>query len=79
MTISTKVVMSLTDKEREYNLTYIALSRVTKFTNLGIKDMEGLSKNRLCTKIHKYPKIKKYLGDDNKLRHLEQLILKYFN
>ena len=45
MTIRTKVVVCLMDKEREYEQTYIALSRVTKFSNLGIKDMEGLSKN----------------------------------
>ena len=59
MTIPTKVVVSLTDKEREHGLTYVALSRVTKFSNLGIKDTEGLSKHRLCTKIRKHPKMKK--------------------
>ena len=45
-----KVVVSLTDREKEHGLTYVALSRVTKFSNLGIKDTEGISKNRLCRK-----------------------------
>ena len=73
ITILIKVDMSLTDKEREYSLLHVALSRVTKFTNLGIKDMEGLSKNRICTKI------RKYLEEENRLWHLEQITLKYFN
>ena len=79
MTIPTKVVVSLTDKEREHGLTYVALSRVTKFSNLGIKDTEGLSKHRLCTKIRKHPKMTKRLEEENRLRQLEQLTLKYFN
>ena len=58
MTIPTKVVVSLMNKEREYGLTHIALSRVTKFSNLGIKDTEGISKNRLCRKICNHLKMK---------------------
>ena len=79
MTIPTKVVVSLTDREREHNLSYVALSRVTKFTNLGIKDMEGLSKNRLCSKTCKHPKMSKCLEEEDRLQYLEQLTLKYFN
>ena len=67
MTIPTKVVASLADIEIEYGLSRIALSRVTKFTNLGIKDMEGLSKNRLCAKIRKHPKMSKRLEEENRL------------
>ena len=40
---------------------------------------DGLSKNRLCTKIHKYLKMSKHLEEENRLRHLEQIALKYFN
>ena len=58
MTIPTKVVVSLIDKEREYGLIHVALSKVTKFSNLGIKDTEGISKNRLCRKTRNHPKIK---------------------
>ena len=48
--------MSLVDREREQGLLRIALSRVTKITNLEIKDTEGLSKNRLCAKIRRHLK-----------------------
>ena len=39
ITIKHKVVVSLIDGEKEHRLTYyVALSRVTKFSTLGIKD-----------------------------------------
>ena len=79
MTIPTKVVVSLTDREREYGLLHVTLSRVIKFTNLEIKDIEDSSKNRLCAKISKHSKISKYLEEENRLRYLEQITLKYFN
>ena len=50
MTITNEAVMSLIDREKEHRLICIASSRVTKFSNLGIKDAEGTSKNRLCKK-----------------------------
>ena len=59
--------MSLVDREREHSLLRILLSRMTKITNLGIKDIEGLSKNRLCAKRYKYPKMSKYLEEENRL------------
>ena len=49
--------MSLMDREIEYMLGYTVLSRVIKFSNLGIKDTEGISKNRLCRKIRIHSKI----------------------
>jgi len=79
MTISNKVVVSLTDREKEHGLTYVALSRVTKFSNLGIKDTEGISKNRLCRKIRMHPKMGKHLIEEERLRKMEQQTLKYFN
>ena len=48
--------MSLTDSKKEHSLLYIALSRVTKFTNSEIKDTEGLSKNSY---VQKYASIQK--------------------
>ena len=51
------MVVSLIDREKEYGLTHVALSRVTKFSNLGIKDTEGISKNRLYSKICNHPKM----------------------
>ena len=49
--------MSLMDREIEYMLGYTVLSRVIKFSNLGIKDTWGISKNRLCRKICAHSKI----------------------
>ena len=67
MTIPTKVVASLTDREREHGLSHVALSRLTKFTNLKINDMKILSKNRSYVKICKHPKMSKYLEEENRL------------
>ena len=67
MTIPTKVVVSLIDKEKEHGLSYVALSRVTKFTNSGIKDTEGLSKHQLCTKIREHSKMTKRLEEESRL------------
>ena len=59
-------------REKEYRLTYyIALSRSIKFLNLGIKDTEGIYKNRLFRKIHMYPKIEKYLIEEERLHKIE--------
>ena len=58
MTIKHKVIVSLIGREKENGLIYyLALSRVIKFSNLEIKDIEGVSKNRVCRKIYKHPKM----------------------
>ena len=49
--------MSLTDREKEHGLSCVILSRVTKFSNLGIKDIEGLSK---IDYVQKYASIQKW-------------------
>ena len=71
---------SLTDREKEHGLIYyVVLSRVTKFSNLGMKDTEGISKNRLCRKIPKHSKMEKHLIEEERLHEIEQHTLKYFN
>ena len=77
--IKYKVIVSLIDREKEHGLTYVALIWVTKFSNLEIKDKEGISKNRLYRKIRMYPKIEKRLIKEKRLRKMEQKTLKYFN
>ena len=72
MMIIHKVVVSLMAREKEYGLIYIALSHVTKFSNLGIKDTEGILKNRLCRKIRIHPKMEKQLIEEERLYKLEQ-------
>ena len=52
--IKHKVIVYLIDREKEHGLTYyIALSQVIKFSNLGIKDTEGISKNKIKIKNQK--------------------------
>ena len=79
MTIPTKVVVSLTSREKEHGLTYVTFSRVTKFSNLGIKDSERISKNRLCIKIRNHLKMNKRILEEERLKKLEEITLKYFN
>ena len=49
MTIRGKIVVYLGKKEAEHGITYVILSRVRKFLDIGIKD--GISKSRLCEAI----------------------------
>ena len=42
----------------------VILSWGTKFSNLGIKDIEEISKNRVYKKIRMYPKIGKRLIEE---------------
>ena len=53
------------------DILYIALSRVSKVSNLGIKDTEGISKNRLYRKIFMYPKMEKRLIKEKRLCKIE--------
>ena len=71
--------MSLMDREKEHGLACVALSRVIKFLNLGIKDTEGICKNRLCRKIRAHCEIEKFLIEGERFRKMEQHTLKYFN
>ena len=46
MSIGKNLVVNIGDKELDHGSTYVALSRVTKFIFIGLKN--GISKNRLC-------------------------------
>jgi ATP-dependent exoDNAse (exonuclease V) alpha subunit len=37
-TFTEKVVLNVSDHEREHGLTYVAFSRATRFSNIGLKD-----------------------------------------
>ena len=75
--IKHKVVVTLMNREKEYMLTYVVLSQVTKFSNLGTKDTERISKNRLYRKINIHSKIKKCLIEEERLHKKEQRTLNY--
>ena len=59
------------DREKQHRLIYVALSRVTKFWNLGIKDIEGISKNRLYRNMHMHHKIEKRFIEEERLCKME--------
>ena len=54
MTIKGKVVIDLGPREMWHGASHVALSRVTKFTNIGLK--KGMTMNRLCQSIKKKSK-----------------------
>ena len=43
-----KIIINLLNREIEHRLIYVALSKATKFSNIGLKDKHRLSKNRVC-------------------------------
>ena len=54
MAIKNKVATYLMGKEKEHGLAYYAaLRQVTKFSNLEIKETEGISKNKIKIKNKK--------------------------
>ena len=54
MTIRGKVVIDLGSRELWHGVSYVALSRVRKFTNIGLK--KGITMNRLCQSKKKQKK-----------------------
>ena len=73
MTIKSKIVVTLTDREKEHGLTYVALSRVTRFTDIGIYD--GITKQRLCSAIKKQSKMRKRIEEEDRLNRSCDLTL----
>ena len=51
MTIGTKVAPDVRERELDHGASHAALSRVRKFTNIGLKN--GIAKKRLCQVIKK--------------------------
>ena len=41
------------------------MSRFAKFSNIGIKDIEGDFKNRSCNEIYKYSKLSNILAKED--------------
>ena len=68
-TIRTKIILNLGEKEKEHGLSYVAFSRATKLSNIGITG--GMAGNRLTVKIANMKKVKNRLEEDNRLNTLE--------
>ena len=61
--------MNLGSKEKEHGLSYVAFSRATKLSNIGITGRTA--GNHLTTKIATMKKVKNRLEEDNSLDTLE--------
>ena len=75
---STKIVSEMTNKEMEHGSSCVTMSRVKRFTDIGIKD--GIEKNHLlCVKIRKQKRMEKRMLEEKRLASLCRLtIQKYF-
>jgi hypothetical protein len=67
-TIRGKLVVNLSDKEKEHGLTYVVFSRATMLENIGI--VGGLTKERLCCKVQKHAKMRPRMAEESRLRGL---------
>ena len=67
-TISTKVVASLGDTEKEHGLTYTGFSRVRKASDIGI--INGLTCERLLDKVKNHGKMKARILEERRLNQI---------
>ena len=75
--IKNVIVIKLGRTEIDHGLTYVALSRVTKFNYIGLID--GISINRLCKVISCYSKMEGRINEEKYLQMLYKNTLKYFS
>ena len=77
MTTMNEIIAELTNTEQEHGGAHVALSRVQRFSDIGIKD--GINKNRLCIKVRNHKKLHKCILEEKRLNALaEQTLKKYF-
>ena len=67
-TIRGKVVVNLGSSEKEHGLTYTTFSRVTHFSDIGLR--HGICKDRLCVKIRQHKKVAPRLREEARLRRI---------
>ena len=72
-TICSKIILKLGSKEREHGLSYVAFSRATKLSDIGITG--GLAQNCLITSVSSQKKLHRRLEED---KRLENFIFKLF-
>ena len=69
-TYRNKVVIDLDKKEPDHGVTYVALSRATKFENIGI--MGGITEERFIKCVRDHKKMKPRLAEEKRLALLEE-------
>jgi hypothetical protein len=67
-TFTGKVVLNVSDHEREHGLTYVAFSLATRFSNIGLQD--GITDTCLRDKIWKQGKIRRRIQHERNLDRL---------
>ena len=77
MTITGPVALSLGDAEKEYGLTFVALSRSTDINNVFLG--AGCSLERRTTKISSGFKLKQRLLEDNDCKCYMKVLLHFMN
>ena len=76
MTIPDKAVVRLTDYEPEHGYSYVAFSRLTRLTDIGLED--GITKNRLCSSIRKHSKMKRRIEEEKRLKIMSENTIKTY-
>ena len=67
-TITNKMVVNLSSKEKEHGLTYTAFSRATKLSDIGL--VMGICKDRLCRKVRTHKKMAPRIREEKRLNRL---------
>ena len=75
MFIKGKVVIDIGSHEMWNGVSYVALCRVTKFTNIGLK--KGITRNRSHRSIKKHKKVKERLAEEKRLHLCEKTIINF--
>ena len=65
-----KVVIDLSKKEPDHGVTYVALSRATKFENIGI--LGGITEQRFINCVRDHSKMRPRLEEEQRLAQLEE-------
>ena len=77
ITIRGKVVIGIGSRELWHGVSHVALSRVTKFANIGLK--KGITMKKLCQSIKKQKKVKGRLAKEKRLNLLCEKTIINFN
>ena len=77
MTIKGKVVIDLGPREMWHGVSHVALSRVTKFANVGLK--KGITLTEYVNKLKKHKKVKGRQAEEKRLNLLCEKTIINFN
>ena len=76
-TIRNKIVLALGKKEMDHGLTYVAISRATRASNIGIRD--GLTFERISSHLASMKKVKFRKLEDERLAKMAEITYQVLN